>query len=225
MLCPFCTSTFNPSIEANIIYAHHLTTKNLLASVQTGCFVCKLIWKEVQTLGNQIVWESSTPSSSSTSSLLRAFKKSSLKSPKPSDPPRLRFRFLTKIQELNFDYRVPGGWKNIVNIQLILSHGYFTENHYSYFQQFEGVDILEVPRTLHTTSTQSSECLQLAKYWIDGCTSSHRKCRSKAEVLPTRLIEVDPIVRLVNGNQLQQDGKYVALSHCKFSYTLWKRQG
>lgn len=79
---------------------------------------------------------------------------------------------------------------------------------------------------LDNSSTDSDATMELAKYWLNRCLSSHDKCRletpaNELPFIPTRVVDVgtnDDEIRLVEtAKELQAadaDRGYVALSHC-----------
>lgn len=68
-------------------------------------------------------------------------------------------------------------------------------------------------------STSSDSSMDIAIQWVTDCEKHHNKCRTaRSGFVPTRLVEIDigkyPNLRLVLGEDLAVDAKYVTLSHC-----------
>jgi hypothetical protein len=68
-------------------------------------------------------------------------------------------------------------------------------------------------------STSSDTSLQLAKDWIQDCTTNHMACRSNetTKFMPTRLIDLDEDLfqpRLVNSCDMLEQAAFNTLSHC-----------
>ncbi|KAI2462981.1 hypothetical protein F4781DRAFT_426743 [Annulohypoxylon bovei var. microspora] len=76
---------------------------------------------------------------------------------------------------------------------------------------------LGLPKLLQTASDDQ---FTLLKQWIELCDSSHEACRPKdrgVPTMPTRLIEVGNLIRLVDSATIDPS-LYVALSHCWGSF-------
>jgi Heterokaryon incompatibility protein (HET) len=71
----------------------------------------------------------------------------------------------------------------------------------------------------NTSTTASEECFPFVQQRIDACVEGYKECIHETESaarhpLPTRLIQVQPQVRLVRGNNVSRGTPYIALSHC-----------
>jgi hypothetical protein len=61
----------------------------------------------------------------------------------------------------------------------------------------------------------SSQCLEVAKSWLENCVEKHEECVEGDTTLPSRILDVsslDNIITLVDGTD--RSGRYASLSYC-----------
>lgn len=96
------------------------------------------------------------------------------------------------------------------------STGVVLRSHTSYVDDLPE-HVARPPTTLNATSTGSSECISLAKYWLQDCLSNHNECPKPSTDVsyPTRLLKLqDGHAILVDTAEQTIKEPYATLSHC-----------
>jgi ankyrin repeat protein len=189
-LCPLCRKV--PELAYNETTNHQDSLESLHLSAKDGCQICYLLWIMVESQQIDIDF-GPEQSSIKPSSLFRQGKAK-------TDYYGISAH---RINKRDIECRSRGGYTTLLELDDDSSPWKYDGQH--------------VERT--STTTASEESFSIVQQWVNNCATDHNKCtaelQSKATLpLPTRLVQVKPELRLVNGNSLPKGTPYIALSHC-----------
>ncbi|KAF8853699.1 HET-domain-containing protein [Acephala macrosclerotiorum] len=204
-LCQVCVRSLQGKSVTEDWFGHHLTLKSFISAAEQGCYFCGRFWaylsdsqeslKELQAL--EQVDDILSNSSLNCHKTLCTFM---ILEPGDLSP-------LLLMIKLNRDNSL---------VQPVATKTFTYPLRLS-----QSINLTKY--TFGTLPNSWDEALSLGERWIYECKNKHLRCNnttSPGNKLPTRLIDIGPIkagallVRIVNGNEIQENESYCTLSHC-----------
>lgn len=185
MLCKLCKSACQLRNANDNERSHHRSLESLRRSSEDRCQICYLLWYRVKTWKEEGIVLVQTLS---TLSVVQV----------PMGKGDYSILAVTDIGGISFICRRRGTNIPILRLGACIGRPQPATN----------------PDRVSTT-TSSKKSHALAAKWIQNCLTAHPLCNARKEgSLPTRLVQVSPTLRPVDGSNLPSGTQYVALSHC-----------
>ncbi|KAH7084557.1 heterokaryon incompatibility protein-domain-containing protein [Paraphoma chrysanthemicola] len=206
-LCDICQCIFQTDCDVADLgkptYAHYESESELQTAKNLGCYICTLLWQEI----NEQQASLKTNSVNDSDKVLL--------------PRRLCYRLETQDwgnEYLTFGYEDKEstviGWKQVLKLELLRA------------SDIEPT----LSKTPLSSNTEQKACLDVARNWLSQCRSGkHWNCKKvcpDAYQVPTRLVNCGELAsgdwpRLCERGDLPHDAEYVTLSHCWGKYPIF----